>query len=413
MVLEAFSRIQIRPTALTSHHMWDARMSASLLLTSEWATKPSIPNLWKIQLFSIPLVQGLAQYPVPRNVVAILDYYVRQAAFGTPVSFPPSFSTSAQGISILTESGLPILTESGQPLLTEGSGASSNIVTVNWPGNGLQVGQFISITVPVSVGGIILSGLYPVVSVLSPSSFTIAAATTATSAVTNGGVVPLFTTQAGSGVITVVFPAHGLSVNENFSIQAQTAVGGLNIFGIFPVASVIDANTFTFVFQGIAGFSQSAYENGGLVQIAAQLNPNNPTDRVVTPFSRTDYSAVPNKAAQAFPSNVWWDRQINSVLNFWPTPDQNGPYILYYYAMVQIQDVTLTAGTTLDLPVRFLSAFCAGLAAALAEKYPPPPPNTIERLEAKAMMLWGAVSGQDVEDVPMYLSPGLTGYFRN
>lgn len=60
----------------------------------------------------------------------------------------------------------------------------SNVVTVNWPNNGLSQGQNVSIPTPVSVGGLTMGGVYNVVTVLNANQFTILAPTNATSAAT-------------------------------------------------------------------------------------------------------------------------------------------------------------------------------------------------------------------------------------
>lgn len=221
--IEAYSRIQIRPTSLTAMHMRDAVQSANFLL-SDWSTRNG-PNLWEIELISFNLVQGTANYVVPANVVAILDWYIR---------LPP---------------------------------------------------------------------------------------------------------QAGP----------------------------------------------------------------------------NPTDIVIYPISRSEYADQPNKASQALPTTVWWNRSPatgGTTINLWPTPDQNGPYILYAYAMTQMQDASLPNGATMDIPYRFLEAFAAGLASKLSVKYPPSPPNSAQIMKALADEAWANASQQDMEQVPLYVTPGLSSYFR-
>lgn len=224
LTIEAYSRIQVRPTSLTTDHLVQARNSASYLL-ADWATKGGGPNLWEIELISFPLTQGVINYPVPANVVSILDWYLR----------------------------LPI----------------------------------------------------------GPSG--------------------------------------------------------------------------------------------------------NPTDIVVWPISRTEYADQPNKNSQAQPTTVWWNRapaQGGSSINLWPVPDQNGPYTLYAYAMTQMQDASMPNGATMDIPYRFLEAFAAGLAAKLAIKYPPPPPNNTQMMLQMAQDAWDQASQQDIEDVPLFISPGLSSYYR-
>jgi hypothetical protein len=76
-VLEAYGRIGIRPTDLTQEQMFQARMSLNLLL-SEISNRQ--PNLWEVDLQTMPLTQGVATYAVPSPTVMILDLYIRTGA---------------------------------------------------------------------------------------------------------------------------------------------------------------------------------------------------------------------------------------------------------------------------------------------------------------------------------------------
>lgn len=81
LLIEAYGRLQIRPSSFSAQHMRDAFMSANLLL-AEFAVR-GVPNLWEVELISIPLIQGTATYNIPKNIVAILDYYISTNT-GTP-----------------------------------------------------------------------------------------------------------------------------------------------------------------------------------------------------------------------------------------------------------------------------------------------------------------------------------------
>jgi hypothetical protein len=382
LIVEAYSRIQIRPNALTVAHMLDARMSANLM-QSEWSVKSSAPNLWKVQLFSIPLVQGISTYSVPTNVIGILDYYLRTFQLNTAVNLPANAFTTT---------------------------LNSTSVQVNQPNHGLIPGNWAGFPVQVSVGGLIIYGFYQVTTVIDQNNFTITAAAAATSGAT-GGVVPQFTTTLNSTSVTVRLPNHGMYANQNFTVAVPTAVGGVTISGPYPIVAVVDANNFTITVQSPAGAAASAYENAGAPQIQPQNTSTNPIDFVLFPISRTEYAEQPNKFKQARPTTIWWDRTINSTGTLWQTPDGAQPYVLYYYAFVQQQDLA-TGGYAPDVPFRFLEAFAAGLAAKLAVKYPPPPPNTTEKMDTLAERSWKWAANQDVEDVPMFITPGLTGYYR-
>lgn len=382
IVLEAYGRIQIRPTSLTAAHTADALRSAQLML-GEWQVRPNYPNLWKIQLLSIPLVPAVVTYSVPTNVVGILDYYIRQYQCGNPVNLAVALSTVI----------------------------NTPTVMIGWANHGLAAGQWLVVGVPISVGGLIIQGQYQVASVINPNTITITAMSNATGTVVAGGAVPVFTTTANSTSVNVALANHGLVPGNTFTVPISTLIGGLTLSGSYTVATYVDANNFTIAASVNAGATQTVSENGGLAQYSGQLPNVDPLDRVVVPVSRTDYSTFPDKQAPGFPSVVWLDRLINPTVSLYLAPDQNGPYVLFYYAMVQTYDVGLAGGATLDLPWRFLEAFAAGLAAKLAVKYPPPPPNNLMILKQLADESWAWASQQDSENVPMYIRPMFGGYY--
>lgn len=379
LTLEAFSRCGIRPGSLTDEHMWQCRMSSNLVLSS-WSNR--VPNLWLVQQFSIPLLQGIATYQMPSNTVAVLDSFIRQFQLGNAVDLPVSFSTLMK----------------------------SSTVTIAWPGNGQFVGNWIAIIVPVSIGGIVLQGNYQVSNVLDANDLQIVAASNATATVIAGGVVPQFTTTLGSSNVLVTLPNHGLLAGQNFSVQVQTTVGNLTIGAtVYTVQTLVSADQFTITVPGISGFSTSGFENGGQAQFESGIPNVQPQDRVITPISRTDYNNQGDKFTQAYPSTYWFDRQINPLVTFWSTPDENGPYVWYYYAMVQPQDAVMQGGTTMNMPYRFYDAFAAALARRLARKFAPP---LVAELAAEEQQAWNEAAIEDTERTAFYIQPGLEGYYK-
>ena len=69
---------------------------------------------------------------------------------------------------------------------------------------------------------------------------------------------PAFTTVNGSSSVTLNWPLHGLTPTQPFQIVTPIAVGGLLLQGFYQVASVVDANTVTFVAASSATASVSA-----------------------------------------------------------------------------------------------------------------------------------------------------------
>tara|TARA_R110000868_G_scaffold13553_7_gene63049 strand:- start:3357 stop:4061 length:705 start_codon:yes stop_codon:yes gene_type:complete len=74
IIMTAFGRIQIRPTEIEQSHLQSAVMELNLLLSRLSNTQP---NLWSVDLQSLPLVQGQATYSLPAETVMITNAYVR------------------------------------------------------------------------------------------------------------------------------------------------------------------------------------------------------------------------------------------------------------------------------------------------------------------------------------------------
>lgn len=119
-------------------------------------------------------------------------------------------------------------------------------VTVVDPGiNNVTTLDTVFFNTPISVGGLILSGLYSITSVLGATSYTITASSNATATVSIVGAVPLFDTTIDSSAVVVSFANHGLSVDDLVVFQIPTSVGGVTISGSYKVAIVVDVNNFT------------------------------------------------------------------------------------------------------------------------------------------------------------------------
>ena len=98
-------------------------------------------------------------------------------------------------------------------------------------------------------------------------------------------------------------------------------------------------------------------------------------------------------------------------------PDGNATYTLNLRILHQIQDVSLTSGTTLDLPYRWLDAWISALAARLADIYPDAlvktkGPGAIPDMWTKAERAWTIAATEDQERVPLFIQPATDCYFR-
>ena len=132
-------------------------------------------------------------------------------------------------------------------------------------------------------------------------------------------------------------------------------------------------------------------------------------DRLIFPLSQTEYASIANKNAQGPPTQFWFDRLISPTITFYLTPDGGGPYTVYYYRVRQIQDAKLPNAPNIEVPYLWLDALAAGLAHRLARIYKP----ELEQVrKADADEAWQIAAAQNVENTPMYINPGLSGYFR-
>lgn len=73
IIMNAYQRIAIRPTELLSTHLQSAVMELNLLLAR---MSNQQPNLWTVDLQSLPLTQSTASYSLPAETVMITNAYV-------------------------------------------------------------------------------------------------------------------------------------------------------------------------------------------------------------------------------------------------------------------------------------------------------------------------------------------------
>lgn len=132
-------------------------------------------------------------------------------------------------------------------------------------------------------------------------------------------------------------------------------------------------------------------------------------DRIIWPLSTYEYSAQPDKTTQAPPTSYWLNMQTTPQITLWPVPDNEATYTLKLRFLHQIQDAVIASGTTLDLPYRWLDVWVAKLAHRLARIYAPDK-EAIRKADGDEA--WAKAAKQDQEDVPLYVSPAMMGYWN-
>ena len=149
--------------------------------------------------------------------------------------------------------------------------SGSNVVTINDSGATITSYDSVFIKTQISVGGLILYGFYPAITV-GTGTFDILATDAlgnpayATSTVTDGGAVALFNVTSGSASVTVTLNNHGYVSGNTFPVLVSTTVGGITFFGNYIVQSITDANNFVITGSTTATSTTTGSENGGAAQ---------------------------------------------------------------------------------------------------------------------------------------------------
>jgi len=131
---------------------------------------------------------------------------------------------------------------------TTTTGATGATVVINDIGSGLDAFDVVDIRTQVSVGGLVLFGLYPVTQI-STDQYSILARNVlgslayATSAISAGGAVSSFAFTNESSVVTVTLNNHGLLVGDTFPILVRTVAGSVVLEGNYAVQALGPGST--------------------------------------------------------------------------------------------------------------------------------------------------------------------------
>lgn len=194
--------------------------------------------------------------------------------------------------------------------------------------------------------------------------------------------------------------------------QLQTALMEMNLLqsrmsNLQPNLWTVDLQGMPLV-QGQATYSLPAETVMITNALVSTGSGQSKIDRIAWPLSQTEYASISNKNSQGFPTQFWFNRLISPTITLYLTPDGNGPYTLYYYRVRQLQDATLSDGVNVEVPFLWLDALVAGLAHRLARIYA----QELEQIrKADADEAWTIAANQNVENVGLSITPGLSGYY--
>ena len=185
----------------------------------------------------------------------------------------------------------------------------------------------------------------------------------------------------------------------NLMLSGWSAAPGPNWWATDTVTQLLTSGTDTYTLDATTLSLIAVY-------ISTQ-NGDQTNDRIITPLSSYEYASLPSKEQPGSPTSYWFNRQITPQITLWPVPDDVDTYTLKIRRWRQLQDTKLPAGSQPDIPWRFQDAFVAGLAARLATIYAP---DKLAVLGPQADVAFERACTNDMEDVNIYFSPGLSYY---
>ena len=222
--------------------------------------------------------------------------------------------------------------------------STSRNVTVADTANGASQGDWISLPVPVSVGGLILQGFYLIQSSTDANDYVIEAASAASGSVSGGGAVPLFTTTNTSAHVEVTLNNHGLAAGALFGVQVSTTVGGITIaVGAYNVLASPAPTTNTFYIQpgGTATSGASVSENSGHARIEYLLPSGYAANTALTGYGIGPYGAgaygIGGSGSIVAPLRHWsldnWGELLignptNGAVYTWTPPNVSTPAVV-------------------------------------------------------------------------------------
>jgi hypothetical protein len=130
------------------------------------------------------------------------------------------------------------------------------------------------------------------------------------------------------------------------------------------------------------------------------------TDLMMSPISRAEYDAIPNKAQLGQrPFQYYFQRTITPRLYIWQAPQDAG--VTLFYHRMKIQEDAGAFTDSMDAPNRWMEAIAAGLAAKLAVKFAP---DRLSFLQGLADSSYDRAAAEDREKVPLRITIDMQGY---
>ena len=220
-----------------------------------------------------------AYYPnslsvIPRALWAWQDNnLVGRLAVGTQ-NQPATYQTQLDVITngVLTNITPRSITDNITAVVQTVAGSAQILITDTTTQN---ITNYVTVYIPVhiSIGGIVLFGLYSCDpdGYISATTYSIFAYNSLGNLVipptsSTSPVLPQLGTTSGSNSVTVTLPAHGYNAGDTFPILATTVVGGVTFYGNYIVQSVTSTSVFTIFSNNNASSTTTGYINNNKAQ---------------------------------------------------------------------------------------------------------------------------------------------------
>lgn len=240
-----------------------------------------------IRFFPDPIVGAMCQklggwsrffgQPMPAIVRALWAWEDLNQKSHLAVGTQTIANTSSAQLSVITNGSQQIITPTfitDDVTLTVTTVSGNSIVTItDNTTTGITSFDSVYITTQISVGGIVLFGLYacdPDGTLIS-NEYTVQSVDIlgnplpATSS-SSSPVLPVFTTTSGSRTVTVTLPSYTYAVGNTFPVLIATTVGGISFYGNYVVQTLIDSSHFTILANSPATSAATGTLNGGNAQ---------------------------------------------------------------------------------------------------------------------------------------------------
>ena len=196
----------------------------------------------------------------------------------------PGTLYAGDGLSVIQGASREIITPRSQLFnvaVAADTQLGSPFVTLTATASNIDDFDVVYIQTPISVGGLVLFGLYPTIFVDGTDNFQVVAKDIAgsdilaTATVTNGGAVPNYSVTSGQSLVTVTLNDHGFIVGDVYTAVISTTVGGVTIYGNYAVTSLISNNQFQINAANEATSTTSAFMNSGNARYLFYKLPGN------------------------------------------------------------------------------------------------------------------------------------------